>query len=341
MTSLTIAVDAMGGDLGPKVTVPACLQALSYFPSLTLLLVGDHTQITRQLVLLGHKKTPRLTLIHSETVISDHLRPSQALRKSKGTSMYLALELVANGQADACVSAGNTGALMALSRSLLKLLPGVEKPALVSMLPTFGGNRSWLLDLGANASVDAETLFQFALMGSVLAQEQLGYAPRVGLLNIGEEEMKGNDLVKRCSEMLKACDVLNYVGFVEGDQLFTGKVDVIVCEGFVGNVSLKTAEGLARQLLNTFSVQFASNPFKKLLAKWLFSGLLKRLNHLKPDQYNGASLLGLRSIVIKSHGSADISAFQHAIREALLEVERQIPKRIHDRLDVVLLKRHR
>lgn len=341
MTGLTIAVDAMGGDLGPPVTVPACVQALSYFPSLNVLLVGDQSQITRQLVILGYHTSPRITVVHAPSSISDHIRPSQALRTSKGTSMRMALELVAQGNADACVSAGNTGALMALSRSLLKLLPGVDRPALVSALPTLAGHRTWLLDLGANASVDADTLFQFALMGSVLAEEQLGYRPRVALLNIGEEEIKGNDLVKRCSEMLQQCDVVNYIGYIEGDQLFTGKADVIVCDGFVGNVSLKTTEGIARLLIDDVKKHILANPFKKIIAKWLFNGLLKRFKHLNPDQYNGASLLGLRGIVVKSHGRAEISAFQYAIGEAVHEVERQLPKKIHDRLEVVLLERDR
>ncbi len=338
--SFTIAVDAMGGDLGPKVTVPACLQALSYFPSLTIFLVGDHSLISEHLLLHPHTPSSRLILFHASALISDTVRPSKALRHSKGTSMHMALELVAQGKADACVSAGNTGALMALSRSLIKLIPGIERPALVSILPTWNAKKSWLLDLGANASVNAETLFQFALMGAVLAEEQLGYPPKVGLLNIGAEEIKGNELVKRCAEMLRECDLINYTGFIEGDQLFTGKVDVIVCDGFVGNVSLKTAEGVARLFIHTFYSHFSSNFFKKRLMKCFFGGLLKRLNHLKPDQYNGATLLGLRGIVIKSHGSADISAFQQAIREAVLEVERKIPNRIHERLDIVLLKRH-
>lgn len=340
MTGLTIAVDAMGGDLGPPVTVPACVQALSYFPSLHILLVGDQLQITRQLILLAPYSPTRITIVHASSSISDNIRPSQALRNSKGSSMRIALELVAQGKADACVSAGNTGALMVLSCSLLKLLPGVNRPALVSALPTLAGHRSWLLDLGANVSVDAETLFQFALMGSVLAQEQLGYLPRVALLNIGAEEIKGNDVVKRCSEMLQQCDAVNYIGYIEGDQLFTGKVDVIVCDGFVGNVSLKTTEGIARLLFDEFKQHVLVNPFKKLVAKWLFNGLIKRVKHLNPDQYNGASLLGLRGIVVKSHGRAEITAFQYAIGEAVHEVERQLPKKIHDRLDVVLLERH-
>ncbi|EOD77554.1 Phosphate:acyl-ACP acyltransferase PlsX [Grimontia indica] len=340
MTGLTIALDAMGGDFGPQVTVPASVQALLHFPSLKVVLVGDQSEITRQLVSLDQKNNPRISIVHAESSIANDTRPSQALRSSKGSSMRIALELVAEGKADACVSAGNTGALMALSRSLLKLLPGIDRPALISELPTMGNQQSWLLDLGANVSVDADTLFQFAVMGSVLAEEQLGYQPSVGLLNIGEEEIKGNDLVKRCAEMLQQCSAVNYIGYVEGDQLYTGKADVIVCDGFVGNVSLKTSEGVARLFLESLKMHVLANPFKKLVAKWLFGGLFNRLKHLNPDQYNGASLLGLRGIVVKSHGRADISAFQHAIGEAVHEVERQLPNKICDRLEAVLLERH-
>ncbi|SKA60693.1 phosphate acyltransferase PlsX [Enterovibrio nigricans] len=340
MSGLTIALDAMGGDFGPQVTVPASVQALLHYPSLKVVLVGDQSEITRQLVSLGQNNSSRITVMHAESSIANNTRPSQALRASKGTSMRIALELVADGKADACVSAGNTGALMALSRSLLKLLPGIDRPALVSELPTVGEHKSWLLDLGANVSVDADTLFQFAVMGAVLAEEQLGRKPSVGLLNIGEEEIKGNDLVKRCAEMLKQCSAVNYIGYVEGDQLYTGKADVIVCDGFVGNVSLKTSEGVARLFLDSLKIHVLANPLKKLVAKWLFGSLFEHLNNLNPDQYNGASLLGLRGIVVKSHGRADISAFQHAIGEAIHEVERQLPKKICDRLEAVLLERH-
>ncbi|ATF10490.1 phosphate acyltransferase PlsX [Candidatus Enterovibrio altilux] len=339
MTGLTIALDAMGGDFGPKVTVPATVQALSYFPSLKVVLVGNKPDITHQLVSLNYNNASRISIVHAESSIGNDISPSQALRSSRGTSMRIALELVADGSVDACISAGNTGALMALSRSLLKLLPGINRPALVSALPTLGCHQSWLLDLGANVSVNADTLFQFAVMGSVLAEAQLGYKPSVGLLNIGEEAIKGNDLVKRCSEMLQQCSVVNYIGYVEGDQLYTGKANVIVCDGFVGNVSLKTSEGVAKLLLGSMNVHIAANPFKKLAAKCLFGDLFNMLNHLNPDQHNGASLLGLHGIVVKSHGRADVSAFQHAIEEAVQEVERQLPKKICDRLEAALLER--
>ncbi|ELR64979.1 Phosphate:acyl-ACP acyltransferase PlsX [Photobacterium marinum] len=254
--------------------------------------------------------------------------------------MRAALDAVANKQADACVSAGNTGALMALSRYTLKQLPGVDRPALVSAIPTKTRGKTWLLDLGANVSCDADTLFQFAVMGAVLAEQRNGVSPRVALLNIGQEEIKGNDLVKRCAEMLANSPDINYIGYLEGDELYSGRADVIVCDGFVGNVSLKTSEGVANLFIGSIKQAVTNNPLKRLVAKWLFNDLFESLKQLNPDQYNGASLLGLRGIVVKSHGSADISAFSNAIGEAVHEVKRQIPTKISDRLEEVLLERH-
>ncbi|MCG3863095.1 MULTISPECIES: phosphate acyltransferase PlsX [unclassified Photobacterium] len=340
MMGLTVALDAMGGDFGPQVTVPAAVQALLHSPELKLILFGDLSAITAQLTLLNKLNHPRLTIVHCDTVIANETRPSQALRHSKGSSMRMALDAVAAGQADACVSAGNTGALMALSRFVLKQLPGVERPALISAIPNRGDNPTWLLDLGANVSCDADTLFQFAVMGSVLAEQTLGTTPRVALLNIGEEEIKGNDLVKRCAEMLIQSPDINYVGYVEGHQLYSDKADVIVCDGFVGNVSLKTSEGVANLFIERIKHAIGRNPIRRIIAKWLFSELFEGLQQLNPDQYNGASLLGLRGIVVKSHGSADTVAFAHAISEAVYEVKRQIPNKISDRLEEVLLERH-
>ncbi|WP_173425634.1 phosphate acyltransferase PlsX [Photobacterium angustum] len=340
MMGLTVALDAMGGDFGPQVTVPAAVQALLHSPELKLILFGDLSAITAQLTLLNKLNHPRLTIVHCDTVIANETRPSQALRHSKGSSMRMALDAVAAGQADACVSAGNTGALMALSRFVLKQLPGVERPALISAIPNRGENPTWLLDLGANVSCDADTLFQFAVMGSVLAEQTLGATPRVALLNIGEEEIKGNDLVKRCAEMLIQSPDINYVGYVEGHQLYSDKADVIVCDGFVGNVSLKTSEGVANLFIERIKRAIGRNPIRRIFAKWLFSELFESLQQLNPDQYNGASLLGLRGIVVKSHGSADTVAFAHAISEAVYEVKQQIPNKISDRLEEVLLERH-
>ncbi|UTV26793.1 phosphate acyltransferase PlsX [Photobacterium atrarenae] len=340
MSGLTVALDAMGGDFGPQVTVPASVQALLQYPSLNVILFGDQQAITEQLSLLNQLKHPRLRIVHCDHVIANDTRPSQALRRSQGSSMRMALEAVAAGQADACVSAGNTGALMALSRFTLKLLPGVDRPALVAAIPTNTDHKTWLLDLGANVSCDADTLFQFAVMGAVLAEQDLADKPRVALLNIGEEEIKGNDLVKRCAELLCESPEIDYIGYLEGNELYSGRADVIVCDGFVGNVSLKTSEGVANLFIDSIKNAITRNPIKRLVAKWLFNDLFISLKRLNPDQYNGASLLGLRGIVVKSHGSADIAAFSNAIGEAVHEVKRQIPTKISDRLEAVLLERH-
>ncbi|GEM76340.1 phosphate acyltransferase PlsX [Vibrio sagamiensis] len=340
MQTITVALDAMGGDFGPRVTVPAAVQALSHFPELKVILVGDQVSITSQLTQLNALNHSRLVIQHSEKVISNSEKPSLALRNSQNSSMRTAIELVAENEADACVSGGNTGALMALSRYIIKLLPGIERPALVSALPTIQGQRTWMLDLGANVSCDADSLFQFAVMGSALAQEHLEQPARVAILNIGSEEIKGNDLVKRCAEMLSQTDSINFVGYIEGDQIFYDVADVIVCDGFVGNVCLKACEGTAQLFIDKIKANLMTSSIKGWIARKLFSGLFNDLKTLNPDQYNGASLLGLRNIVIKSHGSADISAIVNALGEAVHEVKRQVPSRISDRLEAVLLERH-
>jgi glycerol-3-phosphate acyltransferase PlsX len=347
LQNLTVALDAMGGDFGPRVTVPAAVQALSHFPELKMILVGDQVELTEQLSALGYAEgslarlqfAERLQIVASEHVISNSVKPSYALRHSSGSSMALAIDLVAQGGAQACVSCGNTGALMALSRFRLKLLPGIDRPALVSALPTITGNKTWLLDLGANVSSDADSLFQFAVMGSALAEQHLNRLPRVAILNIGEEEIKGNDVVKRCAEMLKVTDSIHFIGNIEGNQLLRDVADVVVCDGFVGNVCLKTCEGTAQLFIDRLKKTMFSSSIRGWFARWLFSDLFSELKILNPDQYNGASLLGLRGIVIKSHGSADISALFNAIGEAVHEVNRQVPSRISDRLEAVLLER--
>ncbi len=330
----------MGGDFGPRVTVPAAVQALLHFPELKVNLIGDRNSITSQLSYLGHRPDARLSITHTDRVISNTEKPSLALRKSAGSSMGTAIELVAEGKADACVSGGNTGALMALSRFRLKLLPGIERPALVSALPTASGRKTWMLDLGANVSSDADSLFQFAVMGSALVEELIGRRPRVALLNIGAEEIKGNDLVKRCAEMLSQTHEVNFIGYIEGNQLLQDAADVVVCDGFVGNICLKTCEGTAQLFIDKMKERMTASSIKGWIARKLFSGLFNELKTLNPDQYNGASLLGLRGIVIKSHGSADVEALVNAIGEAIHEVKRQVPSRISDRLEAVLLERH-
>ncbi|ARC91704.1 phosphate acyltransferase [Vibrio coralliilyticus] len=340
MPNITVALDAMGGDFGPRVTVPAAVQALSHFPELKVILTGDQTAITTQLSSLGYQPDARLSIQHSDRVISNSEKPSLALRNSNGTSMGMAIDAVAQGTADACVSSGNTGALMALSRFRLKLLPGIERPALISALPTASGGRTWMLDLGANVSSDADSLFQFAVMGSALTEQYLDRPPRIAILNIGAEEIKGNDLVKRCAEMLSQTQSVNFVGYIEGNQLLHDAADVVVCDGFVGNVCLKACEGTAQLFIDKLKSSMMASSIKGWIARKLFSGLFNELKTLNPDQYNGASLLGLRGIVIKSHGSADVDAVINAIGEALHEVKRQVPSRISDRLEAVLLERH-
>ncbi|MDN3610511.1 phosphate acyltransferase PlsX [Vibrio ostreicida] len=340
MQTITVAVDAMGGDRGPRVTVPAVVQALSHFPELNVILTGDQTAITTQLLSLGHQPDERLCIVHTDKVILDSDKPSMALRHGQGTSMGAIIDAVAQGQADACVSGGNTGALMALSLVRLKLLPGITRPALVTALPTAEGGRTWMLDLGANVSSDAQSLFQFALMGSALAEQYLDRAPRVALLNIGAEASKGNEVIKGCADILSQTDSLNFVGYVEGNQILHDAADVVVCDGFVGNVCLKACEGTAQLFIKKLKSSMMTSSIKGWLARKLFSGLFNELKTLNPDQYNGASLLGLRGIVIKSHGSADVDAVTNAIGEALHEVKRQVPSRISDRLQAVLLERH-
>ncbi len=331
----------MGGDVGPHVTVPAVAQALNYYPHLNIILTGDKQVV--ETLLVSHKINlhPRFNFIHTSQVVSANDKPLIALRSRRHSSMRLALDLVHQRQADACISAGNTGALMAMAKVVLKLLPGIERPALVSHLPEENGRGSLLLDLGANSSCDSDVLMQFALMGSALAESVWGMTrPRVALLNIGEEQIKGNDVVKQTAQLLENLNAINYIGFVEGNQLFSGKADVIVCDGFVGNVALKTAEGVSQLILSKLKNQFDVNWFARFVLKLFLPSFKTQLKQLNPDQYNGASLLGLRGIVIKSHGHADEQAFLQAIHQAVAEIQQQVPSRITDKLESLLIDKH-
>ena len=338
MSFLTLALDLMGGDHGPSETVPAAVQALSLLPHLKLILVGDLTSIyplLQQNGLLGHS---RVDTVHASQIISMSEQPAFALRHLKDSSMRVALELVQQGKADACVSAGNTGALMAIAKHVLKTLPGVERPALMTCVPTSTGGRSVFLDLGANVNCSPENLRQFAMLGSVVAHCVLGIEnPAVALLNVGAEANKGNEQVRCASELISATPGLNYRGFIEGDALFQGVADIIVCDGFVGNIALKTAEGMVRLLSQ------ASHQQMDGMSGWLQSFLTRffkrRLSLLNPDQYNGASLLGLRGIVIKSHGRAERHAFSNAILQATVEVQHQLPARIAERFEAEPINR--
>ncbi|KAA9001198.1 phosphate acyltransferase PlsX [Affinibrenneria salicis] len=345
MTRLTLALDAMGGDFGPCVTVPAALQALASDSDLNLLLVGDPASINPLLAKIDSVLLSRLEIIASESVIASDAKPSQAIRASRGSSMRIALELVSAGRAQACVSAGNTGALMGLAKLLIKPLDGIERPALVSVLPHQQHGKTVVLDLGANVDCDSTMLVQFAVMGSVMAEEVLALRnPRVALLNIGEEETKGLNNIREAASRLRQISSMNYIGYLEGNDLLTGKTDVMVCDGFVGNVTLKTMEGVVRMfLLLLKSPADATGKQKqpwwlKLTGRLLQKRLAKRFGHLNPDQYNGACLLGLRGTVIKSHGAANPRAFAVAIEQAMQAVRRQLPERIAARLEAVLPK---
>ena len=328
----------MGGDHGPAVVVPAALQALTEHQDLELILVGDQQVLEREIRSHGAVVSERLHVRHaSQTIAMDEL-PSVALRTKKDSSMRVAINLVKEGTAHACVSAGNTGALMATARFVLKTLPGIDRPAICFALPTIKGH-THMLDLGANISVDAETLFQFAVMGAALtsAVDNMN-RPTVGLLNIGAEEIKGNEQVKEAGRLLAASE-LNYAGFIEGDDIYAGTVDVVVCDGFVGNVSLKTSEGVARMIRHYMEQSFRRSLWTKLVAALAVPVLKSFKDKIDPRQYNGASLLGLQGIVIKSHGGADVVAFTNAIKEAVVEVRKNVPQRIARNLEELLVER--
>ena len=331
----TVAIDVMGGDHGPAVTVPAALQSLSRDPLLHLLLVGRQEQITPFLRDVPAALHERLQTVDARDVVAMDERPSVALRSRKPSSMWLAIECVQSGRAQACVSAGNTGALMALSRFVLKTLPGIDRPAMVAAIPTQTGYCQ-LLDLGANVDCSAKQLFQFAVMGSVAAQALGILRPRVALLNVGTEDVKGNQQVKEAAALLQAAAGLHYIGFVEGDGVYRGEADVVVCDGFVGNILLKSSEGLATMISSRIEAEFKRTLFGRFVGV-LALPLMRRLQaELAPSRHNGASLLGLQGIVIKSHGSAGAQGFQSAIERALIEIHEDLPKRLYGRLEGLL-----
>jgi glycerol-3-phosphate acyltransferase PlsX len=321
----------MGGDHGAPVVVDASARVLDEIGHLHLILVGQEDVLRPELRRAGLIDHPRVRLHHaSQRVEMDDL-PSQALRMKKDSSMRVAINLVKEGQADACVSAGNTGALMATARYVLKTLPGIDRPAICTAIPTMRG-QSHMLDLGANVDCTPEQLFQFGVMGSVLASAVMGKEhPGVGLLNIGEEEIKGNEKIKQAGRLLAAGN-LNYLGFVEGDDIFLGSADVVVADGFVGNVALKTGEGVARMIRHYLKQAFMRNWPSRLAGLIAVPALRQFRRSIDPRRYNGASLLGLRGIVVKSHGGADAVAYASAIREAVVEVRKGVPERIRAHL---------
>ncbi len=323
----TIALDAMGGDHGVSVTVPASLSLLAKEPRLHLILVGERAALEAELRRHGESESSRLKIHHASEVVGMDEPPAQALKKKKDSSMRVAINLVKDGEAAACVSAGNTGALMATARFVLKTLPGIDRPAICKLLPTMHG-QVYVLDLGANIDCSAEQLLQFAIMGSVVASGEGGSEePSVGLLNIGEEEIKGSDVVKRANELLRSAR-LNYLGYVEGDEIYTGTADVVVCDGFVGNVALKTTEGLAKMITSFMREEFNRNVFTRLAALIAMPVLRAFGRRVDPRRYNGASLVGLNGVVIKSHGGADAVAFESAILEGMKQAESHVPEHI-------------
>ncbi len=329
--NLTIALDAMGGDHGPGVVIPAALDCIERNPSLKLILVGDEGIIRTRLGSSLERWGDRISLHHASQVVEMHELPSKALRGKKDSSMRVAIDLVKHGAASACVSAGNTGALMATAKFVLKTIPGIDRPAIIATVPSKGGH-TYVLDLGANVECTAEHLYQFAIMGhELVCAVEDKTAPRVGLLNVGEEEIKGNEQVKQAARLLADSHV-NFIGFVEGNDIFSDNVDIVVTDGFVGNVALKTLEGLAKMIGLSLKAGFEKNIWTRLAGLAALPVLKAFKQQYDPRRYNGASLVGLTGIVIKSHGNADRLAFANAINIAVKEVEKAVPGRIGERL---------
>jgi glycerol-3-phosphate acyltransferase PlsX len=327
MQPVTLAVDAMSGDHGHAVAVRAARLALAAHPELRLILVGDQAILAPALAAQRLAGDTRVTLQHATEVVAMDELPSKALRNKKDSSMRVAINLVKEGRAAACVSAGNTGALMATARFVLKMLPGIDRPAIITAIPSVDGH-TYMLDIGANAECSAEQLFQFAVMGSALVTAVNGIErPRIGLLNIGEEEIKGSEVIRQAAGLIATAG-LNYVGFIEGDHVFLDPVDVVVCDGFTGNIALKTGEGVARLIGKFLKEEFSANLLHKLAAVAAYPALRNLGKRIDPRRYNGATFLGLNGTVIKSHGGTDALGFANAIRVGLEEVEKGVPARI-------------
>jgi len=324
--AIKIAIDAMGGDHGLVVTVPASIDALNAYPDLHIVLVGQQSLIEAELSKHQYDAS-RITLQHADQIVEMDDLPSKALRNKRQSSMRIALNLVKDDEVKACVSAGNTGALMATAKFVLKTIPGIDRPAICTSMPTIKGHVH-VLDLCANVGCSGKNLMQFALMGSVLAKAiDDNPHPRVGLLNIGEEEMKGHQRIKDAHQLLTGTSI-NYIGYTEGDDIYKGDTDVVACDGFDGNIALKASEGVAKMISFYLKEAFTQNLLTKFVAVLAYPVLKSFKNKVDPRRYNGASLLGLRKIVIKSHGGADQFSFFHAITEARLEVIKNVPELI-------------
>jgi glycerol-3-phosphate acyltransferase PlsX len=329
---ITVAIDCMGGDHGPRVTVPAALAFQRRHAGVDIILVGPRDALESALRAQGVTAGPRLRVQHASELVSMDEPPAQALRYKKDSSMRVAVNLVKSGAAHACVSAGNTGALMAISRFVLKTLPGIDRPAIATVLPNMRAGWTYVLDLGANVDCTAEQLMQFGVMGAMLvAAVEHRERPSVGLLNIGVEDIKGNETVKVAADLLRDSG-LNFHGNVEGDDIYKGTTDVVVCDGFVGNSVLKASEGVATMIVEFLRQEFTRTPWRKLSALMARPVLKALRTRMDPGRYNGASLLGLRGIVIKSHGSADAFAFGKALERAAEEVRNDVIERITRRM---------
>jgi glycerol-3-phosphate acyltransferase PlsX len=322
----------MGGDHGLSVTVPAALDFLKQVDDARLLLVGQKDEIDQALAKSRTVDSTRIEVRHASEVVAMDDPPAAALRSKRDSSMRVAIELVKSGDADACVSAGNTGALMAISRFVLKMQPGIDRPAIATQLPNQTGGTTTMLDLGANVDCEPRHLLQFAVMGAALVTALEGKErPTVGLLNIGEEVIKGNDTVKQAGELLRE-STLDFRGNVEGNDIYEGTTDVVVCDGFVGNIALKTSEGLARMLGGFIREEYKRHVFTRMMALLSLPVLMRFRKRLDHRRYNGASLVGLRGVVIKSHGSADAYAFEFALRRAYDAVRNGLVQRIEQAL---------
>lgn len=329
----------MGGDHGPHVLLSAAEKSLKQLPKLHLIICGHLSEYAHFKNELDTKLLSRVDFVDCDEVVTMSDKPTTALRKKKNSSMRKVIDLVQSGDAQACVSSGNTGALMAMAFYVLKTLPGISRPALISWLPKGQGKKVLLLDLGASVNCDAEGLFQYAVMGSVLA-EQCSHipSPKVALLNVGEEDIKGNTLVKHADQLLRDCPSVNYIGYVEGDQIFSGDADVVVTDGFTGNIALKSSEGIAKLVINEIKRATTETLFARILSKLALPLLKKLYQRMNPDQYNGASLIGLRGIVVKSHGNASAEACYYAIKQAYEEAENAVPDKIKTKIESVLME---
>ena len=330
----SIAVDAMGGDYGPEVTVPGTLSALTANPDTKFILVGDGDLVHEHLQRANQRESQRLRVIHTSEVVGMNESPAHAVRRKKDSSMRVAIDLVKSGEVAACVSAGNTGALMAIAHLMLRTFPGIHRPAIIGQIPTVNGHVN-LLDLGANVECSSADLLQFGIMGSTFVKYMEDKPdPKVALLNIGVEDIKGNQTIKDASKLFQA-STLNYQGYIEGDAIFSGEADVIVCDGFAGNIVIKTGAGVSKFIQNALRKELQKNFFRRLAALTVMPALKGVKSRIDPRVFNGAAMIGLQGTVIKSHGSADALAFSYALRQAVIDVRNEIPSKINQEVSAV------